>query len=353
MGFLAMTTTAVSLLLISSLCNASIADEKKPIYVGGWEGWEYIYEETMLPLPSEAAVEHAHGIYIDEQTGIIITYKDMNDSSKCLLHWAPGRFEENGVFLGPGSSLCAGVPHGLRAAVENNTTYLYHANNEQALHKTTLSGDIVWTTNGKPTKNTSVAYRPTWFATQPASISPYAYLADGYGSNRIYVYYRNNGTYTGHSFGGPGSLHGQFQTCHAVTWDWRIQKMVVCDRENHRLEYFDVMGGGPSFYYTHTASYPELRRPCNIRIHHPSGIAIVPALEGMVGILDARNQLISLINITEALGARGFLHPHDAHFVPGPSGDFVLVTWNPGRVGYFRRVRSSTTTTTTKLALRS
>ena len=32
----------------------------------------------------------------------------------------------------------------------------------------------------------------------------------------------------------------------------------------------------------------------------------------------------------------GFDHPHDAIFLP--NGDFVLCTWNPGRLGYWRRV---------------
>ena len=58
-----------------------------------------------------------------------------------------------------------------------------------------------------------------------------------------------------------------------------------------------------------------------------------------VGIVDSQNNLMSVINITDVLGDRGFLHPHDAHFVPDDSGDFVLVTWNPGRIGYFRRLQ--------------
>ena len=121
--------------------------------------------------------------------------------------------------------------------------------------------------------------------------------------------------------------------------------MVVCDRENHRLEYFDIMGNNqslgrhePTFIYQGTTSFPELKRPCNFRLH-ASGVAIVPTLEGMVGILDASNNLLSLINISDTLGDEGFLHPHDAHFLPS-SYDFVLVTWNPGRVGFFRRMKN-------------
>ena len=54
------------------------------------------------------------------------------------------------------------------------------------------------------------------------------------------------------------------------------------------------------------------------------------------------DKLVSVLNISAVLGAsHGFLHPHDAHFVPGSSGDFILVTWNPGRIGYFRRIVST------------
>jgi hypothetical protein len=41
-------------------------------------------------------------------------------------------------------------------------------------------------------------FKPTWFAGQPDSL--YLYLADGYGSSRIYLYYRSNGTYAGRYF---------------------------------------------------------------------------------------------------------------------------------------------------------
>jgi hypothetical protein len=44
----------------------------------------------------------------------------------------------------------------------------------------------------------------------------------------------------------------------------------------------------------------------------------------------------SILNISQHLGHLGFLHPHDVHFLS--NGDFVLVTWNPGRIGYFRKV---------------
>ena len=296
---------------------------------------QYFYEPALLPLPPSASIEHAHGIFIDDSTNIIITYKDQHDSSKCLLKW--NEYDKQPQFLGPGKSLCQGVPHGLSNDRDDQTgeIVLYHANNEQVIHKTTIDGDILWSTVGPPaSNNVNETYSPTWMAAEPNS--PFVYLADGYGSNHIYVYYKANGTFTGFTFGGVGTMHGKFQTCHSIYWDDRVQKLAVCDRENHRLEYITVNAKDPSvFDYSHTLSFlPYLQRLCNLRVT-AHGIGILASLEGMVGIVNEQNQLLSVLNITHYLGDRGFLHPHDAHFLP--NGDFVLVTWNPGRIGYFRR----------------
>jgi len=283
-------------------------------------------------------MEHAHGIFIDDSSNIIVTYKDKDNSSKCLVKWKD--YDKPAEFLGPGKSLCAGIPHGLASAKEDDgEIVLYHANNAQATYKTTTDGSIYWSTVGSPaTNNTDDSYSPTWMAAAPDS--PYVYLADGYGSNHVYIYYKENGTYTGHFFGGVGTEHGKFQTCHSIYWDVRVNQMAVCDRENHRLEYFTVDAKDPSvFQYSHTESFVRnLQRLCNLRVNQ-NGLGILAALEGTVGIVDQQNKLLSVLNISHHLGDRGFLHPHDAHFLP--NGDFVLATWNPGRIGYFRRARTN------------
>lgn len=343
------------------------------IFVGGWGNWQYVYEPKLLPLPTQATVEHAHGIIIYDNR-LIITYQDSVNTSRCLLQWPSlQNLTVMPDFIGPGEALCSGVPHGLRLSLEYENEasivrpYLYHANNEQTLHKTTLDGEIVWSRHGRPGRHTidggvvepdreELPYKPTWMATSSSWFSPYVYLADGYGSNRIFILFKANGTLvTTNStngqaiFGGMGSKHGQFQTCHAIAWDERVHQWVVCDRENHRLEYFEPTDGtitssasasAITFDYSHTVSHePYLQRPCNIRIQATDGMAIVPALEGTVGILDPDNNLVSLVNVSAVLGEHyGFWHPHDAHFAPGTNGDFILVTWNPGRIGYFRRV---------------
>lgn len=314
------------------------------IPVGDGGSYYYQYEPSLLPLPEGVTMEHAHGIHIPpEDARIIITYQDKVDDSKCLLEWTGG-FEKPATFLGPGASLCAGVPHGLGAVVDEGESYLYHANNDQHLSKTTLNGTILWTHHHNPPENDNSTFQPTWFAGQPDS--PYLYLADGYGSSRIYQYYKSNGTYSGIYFGGKGTNPGKFQTSHGISWDWRLGQLIVSDRENHRLQYFSIDHLEPErFQYIGQQSFERnnLLRPCNIRFHPVSQQAIIPFLEGKVGIFQKPSfsnpqfqPLEGSLNISEKLGHLGFLHPHDAHFLP--NGDFVLVTWNPGRIGYFRRM---------------
>merc|ERR1719240_2602466 len=115
--------------------------------------------------------------------------------------------------------------HGIRRVVEpcqknvsEQCEYLYHANNNQGLFKTDLDGKVIWAKYGEPGNETdhvmkpSSSFTPTWFDKQPGS--DYLYLADGYGSSKIYVD-DTDGNYQNISF--DGTEHGgkRFNTPHA------------------------------------------------------------------------------------------------------------------------------------------
>ena len=142
------------LLLLNSFINILAYEKSKSTYVGGWSNWTYWFEP--MALPNDCSVEHAHGISIDNFNNIVVTYKDAKDSSKCLLQWKAGEYNKPPNYLGPGKALCQGVPHGLTTILQqddddddmNHTRVLYHANNEQALHKTSMNGSIIWSTLG-------------------------------------------------------------------------------------------------------------------------------------------------------------------------------------------------------------
>lgn len=301
--------------------------------IGGQGDFKYEYLPDRLQLPPTVNLQDAHGWVVDAQSNIILTYVPKAPDTNCMLRWAPDG--SSPVPFGPGAELCAGTPHGLHLAVEDGVEYLYHANNNEVLHKTSLDAKLLWSVQGAPTDDPRFQpNKPTWFATPPGS--DYIYMADGYGSNFVHVYSRD-GKYAGKSYGGPGTGNGTFQTCHSINFDPRSGKLVVTDRENHRHQYFDFDLHSPNkFDYLSEFTIPELQRPCNMRFDFGKGNAIIPSLEGPVGIVDSSNKLVSLVNVSGLLGDKGHLHPHDATMLP--NGDMVVATWNPGKLSYWRRM---------------
>lgn len=77
-----------------------------------------------------------------------------------MVKWNP---DGTGGEIFGNEDLCAGTPHGLRISNEGNETFLYHANNNQVLHKTDLEGNIIWSVRGPPNNDTKFnPYKPTW-----------------------------------------------------------------------------------------------------------------------------------------------------------------------------------------------
>merc|ERR1712032_317241 len=310
--------------------------------IGGYGDFKYQYMPDLLKPPAEAVMVNCHGLVTDIDDNIYLTYEnDGKTDANCLIKWKPdGTGAE--FMTGGNSTLCSGVPHGLKIATEQGTQYLYHANNDQKLTKTTLDGTIVWQKQGNFGQDPSVPYKPTWFAIVPNS--KYIYLCDGYGSNNVYVF-DINGTFMNRTYGGVGdrSQHGKFSTNHGCTWDPRFQMIGVSDRANSRLEYFEIDPKSPDkCEYKRTV---DLRPtglgagtlPCNIRIYpEQEGRAIVPDLAGPVAVLNKDDEVISIVNVSELLAGEGTRHPHDAIFLP--NGDMVVGAWNPGRLTYWKKL---------------
>jgi hypothetical protein len=156
----------------------------------------------------------------------------------------------------------------------------------------------------------------------------------------VYVFTRD-GNFTNRTFGGQGTAHGKFMNDHGITYDHRVGQLAVSDRENHRVQFFDIdTGSGGMFEYKSTLSM-DGHRPCNFRIlqnsTHPAldGMVVSAQLDGSVRVLDEANKLVSVIDVVGLIGnSTGSLHPHDAIFMP--NGDIVVVTWNPGHVSYWK-----------------
>lgn len=213
------------------------------------------------------------------------------------------------------------------------------ANNNQALFKTTLEGELLWSVYNRPTQDVSKTtknnsthcafgspngYCPTWFEHQPGS--PYLYMTDGYGSNKMFIY-GTDGKFTGTSVGGTGgpnqhgpfdcislggdalvskpcpcyacSRAGKFNIAHSISWDPRREEMAVSDRVNHRLEYFKIDAKDPTKFDYSSTTMLDFEKPntglvCNVRFLNDTW-AISPTLEGPVFIMDKENKLLSTV----------------------------------------------------------
>ena len=79
------------------------------------------------------------------------------------------------------------------------------------------------------------------------------------------------------------------KACHGIALDTRSGKplLLVCDRENRRLQHFDLDG---NFVAVVTR---DLRRPCAVSIHGDN--VAVAELESRVAILDKDNKVISVL----------------------------------------------------------
>jgi len=330
----------MSFRVLLPLVIATCALAADPI-IGGQGDFKYQYMPDLLKAPAGASLVNCHGLVTDADDNIYLTYQnDGKTDQNCLIKWKPDGTA--GEFVtGQNSTLCSGTPHGLKIANEGGDVFLYHANNNQKLTKTTLDGTIVWQKEGNFGQDPAAAYRPTWFAVPPNS--PFVYLCDGYGSNNVYAF-TTDGEFTNRTYGGKGGRdqHGKFSTNHGCTYDPRHDKIAVSDRANSRIEYFDFDRNSPDvFTYNFTTDLrPSMGAgtlPCNLRPYpEQDGRAIVPDLAGPVAVLDKNNQVISVVNVSVLLAAEQHKHPHDAIFLP--NGDMVVATWAPGRISYWKKL---------------
>ena len=297
-----------------------------PIISGSGE-FRYEYVPSKLALPKEVQMRHGHGLCRDGAGNIYFTFEPekVEANTRCLVKFNPDGTDA--ILLGVDNALAYGAPHGLNIDVEaDGTAALYHANNDATVHKTTLDGKVIWTQKWAPQMGN---YKPTDAVVPPGSDK--VLIADGYGSSMIHGLKKKDGVYAGKSWGGSGATHGELNCPHGITYDPRRKLLLAADRGNKRLEYFNLNGS-----YHSTVQAKEITAPCNADIW--GNFVLVPDLDGPLNILDGDNRVISVIEVGKLLGANGFKHPHDAIFLE--NGDIVVCTWNPGRLGYWKRLKA-------------
>lgn len=327
------------------------AGSKTPVIGSG----EHRYEchHNWGQLPPDYAWQTTHNVAIDSEGLVYITHQGIGKKMDTVLV-----FDPKGKFVRSFGKEWHGGGHGIEVHKEGSEEFLYLTNTwtpELKVVKTTLKGEIVWK-KGRPEakeyEDPKRNYNPTNAAFGPdGSI----FIGDGYGSHYILKYDKDGKLVK--VFGGAGKTDGKFQTPHGHWVDRRNPAkptVVVCDRANARLQWFDLDGN----FLQATKSNEVVLFPANIDTR--GDVMLVPDLHARVSLFDKDNRpIINLgedavwrTKVVSSLSTKGvtpvrqqpkewpagkFIHPHDACF--DRDGNIFVVEWvATGRITLLKKV---------------
>ncbi len=325
--------------LILNACRKS--ESKRPRVGSGEHTYEVYHDWGMDSLPSGHSYGGAsHGVAVDADGLVYVTHQGTPDSM--FVFDPDGKFIKSLVsnhrVKGKDGKM-GGKGHGIDIRREGNQEFAYLSPNDSSLSysKTTLDGEVVWNKGREELDEASdklgekVNFRPT-----NASFRPDGgyYLGDGYGSNLIFEYDKNDRFVR--AIGGKGKEVGQFSTPHGQWLDDRdgTPKLVVADRANKRLQWFGMDG-------KYLKKQDGFLFPADIDVQ--GDLMLVPDLHARVTILDKENKVVAHLGDDEAWRAKvldkktamrtkrnlwepgKFVHPHDACF--DHDGNIFLAEW--------------------------
>jgi hypothetical protein len=279
---------------------------------------------------------NTHGNIVIDAGGLV--YFNTDTERSVMVYRADGRFVR--AF----GKQTIGI-HDMELRQEDGVSFLYaaHLAGSQVV-KYTLDGQPVWTLpwpkeSGK--YQNAKQYKPTSVTVAPDGS---VYVADGYGQNWIHQYDADR-RYV-RSFGGKGQAPGQVHTCHGLRVDTRTSPatLIVCDRENRRLQRFSLEGKFLEVLAT------GLRRPCHVDFW--GELTVVAELEARVTILDRHFQVLAHLgdNPDQTQWAKNpvgpeqwqegvFIAPHGVCF--DTTGNLYVMDWNrSGRISKLVRQSS-------------
>lgn len=317
---------------------------KEPIVGSGEHTYRCVHHWGRDSLPSTHDYGNSsHGVTIDKQGMIYITHTGHPDS--VYMFDPEGKFVKSmaGFHAVKNKDSTTSSGHGIDIREENGEEFLYlaAANAKMSFAKMSLGGEVLWQRHKDEIfehagfgNREKLRFRPTNTSFRPDGGY---YLGDGYGSNYLYEYTSKDEFVR--AIGGMGSEDGLFRTPHGQWFDDRdgTPKLVVADRANARLQWFDMDG-------KHLRTQDDFLFPADI--DRQGDLLLIPDLHARITILDKDNEVIAQLGDDEAWRARvldkkenmraspdkwqagKFVHPHDACF--DTDGNIYVVEWVKG-----------------------
>jgi sugar lactone lactonase YvrE len=298
-----------------------------------WDAsWGRPFAAGDFGLDQEGTVElgNTHGCMVVRGDGNILVNTDKDHAVVV--------FSPDGEVVSTWGKEFHGGLHGMCLRKENGKEVLYLAHTRRhEVVKTTIDGKVLWTI-GWPEQSGIYKgpgqYRPTAVAVAPDGR---IYVGDGYGKSWVHCYDKDRNYLK--SFGGPGTEAGKMRTPHGLWMDTRGDEplLLVCDRENHRLQWFTLDGA-----FVRKMDQ-DLRRPCNVW-PMPDGGLVVADLVGRITFLDRSDKVYAHVgdNPDPKLRAKNgiprarwkdgeFLSPHSV--CVDADGHVYVMDWNSlGRI---------------------
>ncbi len=315
-----------------------------PIVEAGERAYEV--DHDWGDLPSRISYGNCHGVQVDSQ-GLIYIHHTVHKSSQS--DHSVVVFDPDGSFVSSWGGAYAGGAHGFQLTQEGSDEFLYFCDIRRGIvQKTDLRGNVLLTL-GYPSESTPYAvderrFAPSWKPTNLAVAgNGDLYIGDGYGSSYV-LHYDREGRYVNTFGGGRGDAAGDLNCPHGIAIDDRSgeEEVLVADRSNHRLQYFDLAGN-------HLRFVGEVDLPCHFDLDR-DGTLLVPDLAARVSLFNQDNELIGHLAVglddyrqrrlrsREHFPDGKFVCPHGACF--DQDGNIFVVEWvEIGRVTFLKRVR--------------
>ena len=299
---------------------------------------QYEWVSGWMKTPDGNEIGNTHGAIAFDSAGNVYVN---TDHKQAILVFRP-----DGTFVRALAPELTGGMHGMDIVREGDEEFLYATHTGQhAVVKMKLDGTIVWRI-GTPEKS-GVYKDPNHFRPTSVAVAPDGrfFVADGYGLSYVHLFDKNQKWIR--TFGGPGTEPGKFRTPHGLWIDKRVDPpvLIVADRENHRLQKFDLEGN-------HLGVIEGFfRRPC--KVHGRGSDLVVADLAGRVTILDGNDELVTHLGDNPDPGKRArndvaktewvdghFLSPHAAAW--DAEGNLYVMDWNRhGRITKLKHVAPS------------